>query len=91
MQPTNTNRVFTVYPNPAVIGSDIKISFHSAGKYAIQLLDISGKIYTSQSADTKKNVVISLPVPEAAMAGAYLISVTQAGSKTVQTEKIMLQ
>lgn len=90
-QQTTRNRIFSVYPNPAVVGTDIKISFQTAGQYSVQLLDISGKVHAAQSFKVRKSNNASMSIPESVTTGTYILNVVQNGSGNTQSEKIVLQ
>jgi len=83
----------SVYPNP-VTNAVVKISFsnYQAGNYQLQLIDLNGKIISSQGTIiSSKMQVLEYKIPALAAKGAYLLKILNNSNKTVNTERIMLQ
>ena len=81
-----------VYPNPATYGN-VKVSFNDlpAGKYQVQLIDLSGKLISSQEvALNSKAQVSDFNIPEVAK-GSYLIKVVSEPNKVSVTSKLVVQ
>ena len=82
-----------VYPNPVTNGV-FKLAFtdQPAGKYEVQLLDISGQLIS------KKNITIhngmqveEFRLPGFITSGSYLVKVVGHSNSTSYTEKIAVQ
>jgi len=83
----------SVYPNPVTNGV-VKISFsnYQAGNYQLQLVDLNGKIISSQGTTiSSKMQVLEYKIPALAAKGAYLLNIFNSSNKAVNTERIMLQ
>ncbi|MEO8174961.1 MAG: T9SS type A sorting domain-containing protein, partial [Sediminibacterium sp.] len=83
----------SVYPNPVTNGV-VKISFsnYQAGIYQLQLVDINGKIISSQSTTvSSKMQVLEYKIPAMAAKGAYLLKIYNSSNNAVNTERIMVQ
>ncbi len=82
----------SVYPNPVTNGS-VKVSFNDlpAGKYQVQLLDLSGKLISSQEVSlNNKMQVENFTLPDVAK-GSYLIKVVGQSNKASATTKLVVQ
>lgn len=81
-----------VFPNPVTAGN-VKVSFTDlpAGKYQVQLLDLSGKLISSQEVTINNKMQVSdFNIPEVAK-GNYLIKVLNEPNKVSVTNKILVQ
>ncbi|MEI9810880.1 MAG: T9SS type A sorting domain-containing protein [Bacteroidota bacterium] len=82
----------SVYPNPVTSGN-VKISFNDlpAGKYQVQLLDLSGRLVSSQEVTVGSKVQVSdFNIPEVAK-GSYLLKVVSEPNKVSVTNKLVVQ
>lgn len=81
-----------VYPNPVTNGT-VKVSFSDlpAGKYQVQLLDLSGRLISSQEVNLANKLQIAdVNLPEVAK-GNYLIKVVSEPNKVAVTNKVVVQ
>ncbi len=84
----------SVYPNPVATGSMVRLSFgdQPKGKYAIQFLDISGKMISSKEVTiNSKMQVQDYKVPELLSRGNYLIKVVNDQNKLIGINTIIVQ
>ncbi|MFI5129923.1 MAG: T9SS type A sorting domain-containing protein [Chitinophagales bacterium] len=82
----------SVYPNPVTDGA-VKVAFKElpAGKYQVQLLDLSGKLIRSQEVTLNaKSQVENFSLPEVA-SGSYLIKVVSESNRVSVTNKLVVQ
>ena len=82
-----------VYPNPVTNGV-VRLSFSEqpAGKYQIQLLDLSGRLVGSKEVNVNSEAQIEeFRFPELSVKGNYLIRVTSETNKINVTSKIVVQ
>lgn len=83
----------SVYPNPVTDGY-FKLSFadQTPGRYQIQLMDIAGKIISSQAVNVNNKVQVEeFRIPQKLASGNYLVKVmNEAGSYSV-VNKIVVQ
>ncbi len=79
----NKDADITVYPNPAT--SLIKISFPSAGRYEVSLLNISGQIVNSTVLTTSDNLVLNV---SGFKTGIYFIRIIHEGK--TETKKLII-
>jgi hypothetical protein len=87
----NENSI-SVYPNPVTNGA-VKVSFNDlpAGKYQVQLLDLSGKLISAQEVNiNNKMQVENFNLPDVAK-GSYLIKVVSEPNKVSVTNKLVVQ
>lgn len=87
------NNSITVYPNPVTDGS-LKISFNDlpAGRYHVQLMDLSGKIISnSEVLVTAKMQVQEMKLPNTMAKGNYLLKVSGTDSLNDLVTKITVQ
>ena len=87
-----TDNNISVYPNPVTAGA-VKVSFNDlpAGKYQVQLLDLSGKLVRSQEVTlNSKSQIENFSLPEVAK-GSYLIKVVSESNKVAVTSKLVVQ
>ena len=79
------NNSITVYPNPVTDGL-VKLAFNNqpAGKYNVQVLDMSGKMMMSQDiVINSKSQVQEIKLPASISKGNYLVKVTGADGNIV--------
>ncbi len=82
----------TVYPNPVTNGV-VKISFanYIAGEYELQLIDLTGKIISTQSVTlNSKTQIQDFKLPSLTAKGTYLLKVLNS-NKIISTEKIIVE
>lgn len=82
-----------VYPNPVTNGV-VKLSFANqpAGKYQVQLLDLSGRMINSTEVNINaKSQVAELRLPELSVKGSYFIKIFSETNKISATSKIVVQ
>ncbi|MFI5133245.1 MAG: T9SS type A sorting domain-containing protein [Chitinophagales bacterium] len=87
------NNGIAVYPNPVTNGL-VKLSFtdQPAGKYQVQLLDMAGKLVSSQEVNVNnKTQVEEFRLPELAGKGNYLLKVFSEVNKVSVVNKIVVQ
>jgi hypothetical protein len=88
-----TKAGIAVYPNPVTDGY-VRLSFSQqpAGKYQVQLLDISGKLISSKEVNINgESQVEEFRFPELNVRGNYLIRVTSELNRVNVTNKIVVQ
>lgn len=89
----NAKNGIAVFPNPVTEGR-VNLSFKAqpAGKYQVQLLDISGRLISSKEVNiNSESQVESFRFPELAVRGNYLIRITSEANKVNVTNKILVQ
>jgi hypothetical protein len=82
-----------VYPNPVTNGV-VRLSFSEqpAGRYQVQLLDLSGRLVTAKEVNINSVAQIEeFRFPELSVKGNYLIRVTSEANKVNVTNKIVVQ
>jgi hypothetical protein len=87
------NNNITVYPNPVTDGL-VKLSFSNqpAGKYNVQVLDLSGRMISSSDVVVNmKAQVLEIRLPNAIAKGNYFIKVTGEDGKNSLTAKLAVQ
>lgn len=90
---TNLKAGISVYPNPVTNGY-VRLSFSEqpAGKYQVQLLDISGKLISSKEVNISSEAQVEeFRFPELNVRGNYLIRVTSDVNRVNVTNKIVVQ
>lgn len=83
----------SVYPNPVTNGYVmLAFSEQPAGKYQVQLLDISGKLLSSKEVNiNSESQIEEFRFPELNVKGNYLIRVTNEANRVNKTNKIVVQ
>ncbi len=82
----------SIFPNPVTQGT-VKVSFNDlpAGKYQLQLLDLSGKLISSREVTLSAKLQVSdFTIPELAK-GSYLLKVSSEPNKVSVTSKLVVQ
>lgn len=82
-----------IYPNPVTNGQ-MKLSFENqpAGRYQVQLMDISGKVLKTQDININNKVQVEeFILPRLVAAGNYLVKIQNQSSKASVTNKIVVQ
>lgn len=83
----------SVYPNPVTTGVT-KIAFkdHAAGKYQVQVMDISGKLLSNHTINiSNKLQVEQITLPSYIAKGNYMIKVVNQENKVVSANPIIVQ
>lgn len=83
----------SIYPNPVTNGQ-MKLSFENqpAGRYQVQLMDISGKVLKTQDVNINNKVQVEeFILPRLVAAGNYLVKIQNQSSKASVTNKIVVQ
>ena len=83
----------SVYPNPVTSGYVLlAFSEQPAGRYQVQLLDISGKLLGSKEVNiSSESQIEQFRFPELNVRGNYLIRVTSEANNVNKTNKIVVQ
>jgi hypothetical protein len=82
-----------VFPNPVTNGT-VRISFaeQPAGKYHLELLDMSGRLIKAKEVNINSAMQIEeFRVPELSVKGNYLLKVSNGAGKISVTNKILIQ
>lgn len=82
-----------VYPNPVTNGV-VRLSFaqQPAGRYQVQLLDISGRLIGTKEVNINgESQIEEFRFPELSVKGNYLVRVTSETNKINETTKIVVQ
>ena len=82
-----------IYPNPVTNGF-VKVSFanQAAGRYSLDLLDISGKLIQSSEVNINGNMQIEeVRVPKTLSGGSYLLKITNRTNNVSVTNKLVVQ
>ena len=93
IQETFGNKGITIYPNP-VTNSLVKLSFtdQPAGKYKVQLYDMSGKLLTAREIVVENKVQVEeFRLPDAITKGSYMIKVFNETNNISFNSKIVVQ
>jgi hypothetical protein len=88
-----TSNGIAVFPNP-VTNRLVKISFadQPAGRYSVDLLDISGKLIQSKEVNIHNTMQVEeVRIPRSVAGGSYLLRVTGLNSNVNVTNKIVIQ
>ena len=83
----------SIYPNPVSTGT-VKINFtdYANGNYELQLIDLSGKIISTQTIlINNKTQVQDYKLPGQVAKGTYLVKIVSSNNKIVNTEKIIVE
>lgn len=83
----------SVYPNP-VINGYVMLAFSEqpAGKYQVQLLDISGKLLGTREVNiSSESQIEEFRFPELNVKGNYLVRITSEVNRVNKTHKIVVQ
>jgi hypothetical protein len=88
-----TEGVISVFPNPVTTGVT-KVSFkdYVAGKYQVQVMDISGKLLSTQTVNiSSKLQVENVKLPGSLAKGSYMIKIVDQENKVVGANPIIVQ
>ncbi len=82
---------FQVYPNPARPGSSLTLNVNNAGKFAVRIINLTGKvIFTTQVVNAHFSP-FNMQVPANFSAGLYVIDITEVGNNQHYQQKIIIQ
>ena len=84
------NEMFKVFPNPAVKGADVHITFKE-GNYALQLFDNAGKLYLAKEVKSTSTKVSTITLPSNISAGMYYIKTVNSSNRKQFVDKISIQ
>jgi len=87
------NRLISVYPNP-VSNGQVKITFegNAAGKYKIALTDLQGRFIGSKDVYIKgAGQVENFQIRTKQASGVYMIKITDAASKSIFSDKLIIE
>ncbi len=87
------NRLITIYPNPVTDGQ-IKITFEgdAAGKYKIDFTDLQGRLIETKVVYIKgPGQVENLQLQRKQAGGLYMIKITDAASKAIYSDKLLVE
>lgn len=88
-----TEGTISIFPNPVTTGVT-KLSFreHAAGRYQVQVMDISGKILSTQSVTINSRLQTEeLRLPQYIAKGSYMVKVVNEENKVVSVNPIIVQ
>jgi hypothetical protein len=88
------NNGIAFFPNPVTPNGLVKVSFANqpAGKYHVNILDISGKLIQSKEVNVNSSMHIEeVRIPQAISRGSYLLRVTGIGNTVSSTSKLVVQ
>lgn len=83
----------SIYPNPVTTGVT-KIAFkdHPAGRYQLQIMDISGKMLSTQSITISNRMQVEqVKMPQYIAPGNYMVKVVNQENKVVSVNPIIVQ
>ncbi len=83
----------SIYPNPVTTGVT-KIAFkdHPAGRYQVQIMDISGKMLSTQSVTiSNKMQVEQVRMPQYIAPGSYMVKIVNQENQVVSVNPIIVQ
>ncbi|NOT50025.1 MAG: T9SS type A sorting domain-containing protein [Chitinophagaceae bacterium] len=88
-----TKNGIAIYPNPVTNGIvNLSFSEQPAGKYQVQLLDMSGRLISTKEININSSSQIeSFKFPELSVSGSYLLKVSSELNKISVTNKIVVQ
>ena len=87
------NNGISVYPNPVTNGL-VKVTFtdQPAGKYSVELIDITGKLIQSKEINVNSNMHIEeVRIPRSASGGNYLLKINGINNNVSLTNKLVVQ
>lgn len=88
-----TEGTISVYPNPVTTGMT-KIAFkdHPAGRYQVQIMDISGKLLSTQTVSISNRMQVEqIKLPAYIASGNYMVKVVNQENKVVDVSPIIVQ
>ena len=93
LQNTIVNNGISIYPNPVTNGL-VKISFadQPAGKYSVDLIDITGKLIQTKEVNINSSMHIEeIRIPKSVSGGSYLLKINGVNNNVSVTNKIVVQ
>jgi len=87
------NNGISVYPNPVTNGL-VKVTFtdQPAGKYSVELIDITGKLIQSKEINVNGSMHIEeVRIPKSASGGNYLLKINGINNNVSVTNKLVVQ
>ena len=93
LQDAISNNGISIYPNPVTNGL-VKVSFadQPAGKYSVELIDITGKLIQSKEININSSMHIEeVRIPRSVSGGNYLLKITGINNNVSVTNKLVVQ
>jgi len=93
LQNAIANNGISIYPNPVTNGF-VKVSFadQPAGKYSVELIDITGKLIQSKEININSSMHIEeVRIPRSVSGGSYLLKITGINNNVSVTNKLVVQ
>jgi len=93
LQNAIVNNGISVYPNPVTTGL-VKITFadQPAGKYSVELIDITGKLIQSKEINVNSSRHIEeVRIPSSVSGGNYLLKINGVNNNVSVTNKLVVQ
>ena len=87
------NNGISVYPNPVTNGL-VKVTFadQPAGKYSVELIDITGKLIQSKEINVNSSMHIEeVRIPRSVSGGSYLLKINGVNNNVSVTNKLIVQ
>jgi hypothetical protein len=87
------NNGISVYPNPVTTGL-VKVTFadQPAGKYSVELIDITGKLIQSKEINVNSSRHIEeVRIPSSVSGGNYLLKINGVNNNVSVTNKLVVQ
>jgi hypothetical protein len=82
---------FNAYPNPARPGTSLTLNVNNPGKYAVRIINLTGKImYTSRVVNAHLSP-LNVQVPASFSKGMYIIDITEEESSHHYQQKLIIQ
>lgn len=82
---------FHAYPNPARPGTALTINVNNPGKYAVRIINLTGKImYTSRVVNAHLSP-LNVQIPASFSAGMYVIDITEEEGSHHYQQKLIIQ
>jgi len=82
---------FQAYPNPARPGTSLTLNVNNAGKYAVRIINMAGKVMFTTKLINAHFSPINLQVPANFSAGMYVIDVTEESNNQHYQQKLIIQ
>lgn len=82
---------FNAYPNPARPGTSLTLNVNNPGKFAVRIINLSGKIMYTENVVNAHLSPLSLQVPSSFSAGMYVIDITEESSTHHYQQKLIIQ
>jgi hypothetical protein len=82
---------FQAYPNPARPGTSLTLNVNNAGKYAVRIINLAGKVMFTTKVINAHFSPINLQVPANFSSGFYVIDVTEEGNNQHYQQKLIIQ